>query len=56
MQKCEALRDIYNQSYTPKIINFYKVTEDTLKNRADKLKVYKLISDLSSNQMDYKVA
>ena len=40
MQKCEALRDLYNKRDMQKIVNFYEVTEESLKNRADELKVY----------------
>ena len=43
MQECEALIDLYKKNDVPKILNFHKVTEEALKNRADKLKVYKLI-------------
>ena len=40
MQECEVLKDLYNKSDVPKILNFYKFTEEALKNGAEELKVY----------------
>ena len=54
MQECEVLIDLYNKKDFPTVVNFYKVTEQALKNGNDEQNVYKLIGGLNSPHCGYQ--